>query len=298
MLVKSSKKKSSVIIGTHEVTISNSGKIFWKEEIITKGELIEYYQEICPIILPYIKNRPQSLHRFPDGISGKSFYQKDVSHLNLPKWIKTKNIHASSSEKSTKYLVCDNCESVIYMINLGCIEIHPWSSKIDHLNYPDWITIDLDPFDVSFRTVVTVAIELNKLLTELKIKSFCKTSGASGMHIYIPLHQSLNYEEAKKTAYHYAMLLHEKFPDITSLERIPAKRKGKVYLDYLQNNKGQTLAAPYSVRPFPNAPVSAPLYWDEIDDNLDKNQFTIKTMLNRINKTGDVWKDFFNTKNS
>ena len=279
-------------IGNRELKISNPDKLFWPEDKITKLDLVNYYIDICQYILPFVKDRPQTLHRYPDGYSGKSFYQKDVGKLKLPEWIKTKKIKSTSSKKTTEYLICDSCESLIFMVNLGCIEIHPWISRVGSLNYPDWIVFDLDIQETEFENVIIVAKGLNDLLKKHGIKSFCKTSGANGLHIYIQNKNNLKYKEAKDFAFNYAKMLNSKFPDLTSLVRNPALREKKIYIDYLQNSRGKTMAAPYSVRPFKGAPVSIPLSWNEISTNFNKDSFNLKTVPKRLQKSGEIWSDF------
>lgn len=276
------------------VPISNPEKIFWGEEQITKGDLIDYYRKISPYILPYIINKPQSLHRFPDGYKGKSFYQKNTSNLKLPTWIKTTKIKSLHNQKFTKYLVCDSSETLIYMINLGCIEIHPWASKIKKIDYPDWIVFDLDPIETDFKNTVKVALSLREMLSYDKWESYCKTSGFRGIHIFVPTKNKFKYESAKEIAKQYAIKLHLSVPEITSLNRNPQKRVGKVYIDYLQNSRGQTVAAPYSVRPNKKANVSTPLLWKEVNEKLDPKIFTLRTIMKRLEIYGDVWKEILN----
>ena len=289
-------KNKIIKIGTHQLSISNYNKFFWSQIEITKGDLISYYLDFWPYILPFVKDKPQSLHRFPDGYSGKNFYQKNVSRLHLPLWIKTLQVESITEKKTTKYLVCDTCESLIFMINLGCIEVNPWHSKTDSLNYPEWTVIDLDPLETPFNHLIQVALTTHQVLNEAGIRSYCKTSGASGLHIYIPLKQKITYQQSKDFAKHLAVQVHNLLPELTSLERKPAKRKGKVYLDYLQNSMGQTLAAPYSVRPTKEATISTPLAWGEVNENLNTKNFTIKTIKERVKKHHEVWNNFFNSK--
>ncbi len=175
------------------------------------------------------------------------------------------------------------------MANLGCIEINPWNSRIGKIQDPDWVVIDLDPNGIAFKEVIKTALSVKETLDDLEIASYCKTSGASGLHIYIPLEAKYDYDTAKNFAELIAHLVNEKLPSITSIIRSPSKRKKKVYLDFLQNRRGQTLAAPYSVRPQPGATVSTPLLWSEVNEKLDPTKFTIRNMLERIDKKGDLW---------
>ncbi len=265
-------------------------KIFWPAEKFTKGDLIEYYRQTAKYILPYLKDRPQSLNRHPNGIAGKSFFQKDVSALRLPEGIKAKTLRSESEGRTIKYLICQDEDSLLYLANLGCIEINPWNSRIQSPDKPDYAVIDLDPEDAPFANVVSAALAVKKILDAAGVESFCKTSGATGLHIYIPLGAKYNYKEAKEFARFIAVWTNKKLPEITSLERSPAKRKGKIYLDYLQNRRGQTLACAYSVRPLPGAPVSTPLKWNEVKPGLNPKKFTMKNTLARIKKVGDLWK--------
>lgn len=279
----------SMKVGQTTVKLTNQDKLYWPEDKITKGDLIDYYSDVADIMLPYLKDRPQSMHRFPSGIHGQSFFQKDVDRELTPLWVRTEIIYSESNEEHIDYLVCDDKATLLYMANLGCIEINPWNSRAKHLEYPDWMVIDLDPEEISFKEVVKAALATKKVLDDLGIESYCKTSGATGLHVFVPLAAEYDYEVVKHFAHLVASYVHKLLPATTSLERSPSKRKRKVYLDFLQNRKGQTLAAPYSVRPRPGATVSTPLEWKEVNARLDPARFTIKTMRKRIDAKGDLW---------
>ncbi|HVO72781.1 MAG TPA: DNA ligase D [Ignavibacteriaceae bacterium] len=281
-------KETNLYINGKKVKVLNLEKIFWPEEGYTKGDLIEYYRKISKYILPYLKGRPESLNRHPNGIDEKSFYQKDVSQLTAD-WLETAEIYSESNKKNVEYFICSDEASLIYMANLGCIEINPWFSRIQSVDNPDYAVIDLDPVDISFEEVIKTAVVAKEVLDKGKIKSFCKTSGATGMHIYIPLKAKYNYEIASNFTHLICRIINGRIPKITSLERNPQKRKGKVYLDYLQNRAGQTLAAPYSLRPRKGAPVSAPLMWDEVKPGLYPEKFNIKSIFKRLEKIGDIF---------
>lgn len=277
-----------VRIGNKKLQLTNLNKVYWPKEKYTKGDLINYYNSISKYILPYLKDRPESLNRFPSGINGPSFYQKNVGEMP-PEWIETREIFSDHNNGYINYLICQDKATLIYMANLGCIEINPWFSSIKHLQNPDFFAIDLDPEEISFDKVIESALAVKEVLDKAKIKSYIKTSGATGLHIYIPLKARYDFETAKEFALVIAQLTHELVPGITSLERSPSKRKKKVYLDYLQNRKGQTLAAPYSVRPKPMATVSTPLNWKEVKQGLSPQDFTIKTICKRLDKLGDLF---------
>ncbi len=277
-------------VGKTILKLTNQNKIYWPDEKITKGDLVNYYSDISDIILPYLKDRPQSLHRFPNGIKDAGFYQKDLDTAKVPRWLHTEKVYSESNKEYIDYLICNDKATLIYMANLGCIEMHPWSSRIQKPENPDWLVIDLDPEDIAFKEVVRAAQETKKLFDSLEIDSYCKTSGSTGLHVYIPLAAKYDYDIAKNFAQLVAQKVNEVLPSTTSVLRMPAKRKKKVYLDFLQNRRGQTLAAPYSVRPKPGATVSTPLLWSEVNTKLDVSKFTIKTIFKRLDKVGDLWK--------
>ncbi|RJQ37699.1 DNA ligase D [Candidatus Microgenomates bacterium] len=286
---KKSEDKKTVIIDNKTLELTNLNKVFWPKEGYTKKDLINYYEKISSFILPYLKDRPESLHRFPNGIEGESFFQKNVDSL-FPKWIKTINIYSESEKKEIKYLLCQDKATLIYLANLGCIEINPWNSRTKNLNKPDYLVIDLDPEDISFDYVTKTAKTARNVLEKIGIKSYCKTSGARGMHIYIPLEAKYTYSQVRSFAKILVTIIHQNIPDFTSILRNPKDRQGKVYLDYLQNNKAQTLAAPYCIRPKQGAPVSTPLSWEEVKKGLNPQNFTIKTVFQRLDKIGDIFK--------
>jgi bifunctional non-homologous end joining protein LigD len=281
-------KDGSISIDGRTVKLTNLSKIYWPDEKITKRELVTYYHEIAPFILPYLKDRPQSLNRHPNGIDGESFYQKDIEHH--PEWVKTVPVRSESQQdKETNFLLCQDAATLVYMANLGCIEINPWSSRLGMLEQPDFFVIDLDPEDIAFEAVVDAALAVRKVLAAAGAENYCKTSGKTGLHVYVPLGGCCTYDQARQFAEIIARLAHRELPKTTSLERNPARRQKRVYLDFLQNRRGQTLAAPYSVRPHPGATVSTPLRWEEVQHGLDPSEFTIRTIGKRLEKTGDLW---------
>jgi bifunctional non-homologous end joining protein LigD len=287
-LVLPNEKEKIAILEGHDLKLTNLDKIFWPKEKITKGDLINYYYRMEEYIMPYLIDRPQSLNRYPNGIEGKSFYHKNMGE-HIDKWIKTfERLSDSSGPKN--FLICTNIASLIYMVNLGCIEINPWHSRIQKPNNPDWCVIDLDPGEIAFEKVIETALVVKKVLDSLQISSFPKTSGSTGIHIYIPLGGKYNYEQSKQLAELIANVVHDELPAITSLVRSPQKRMDKIYLDYLQNRPIQTICSPYSVRPKPGATVSTPLHWDEVRKGLKTSDFTIKNIFERLKSEGDIFK--------
>jgi bifunctional non-homologous end joining protein LigD len=273
----------------HELKFTNLSKIFWPAEKITKRDLINYYYNVAPFILPYLKNRPQSLNRHPNGINGKSFYQKDVTG-KAPNWIKTFLYHSEGDNRDKHFMVCTDEASLLYMATLGCIELNPWHSRIQSPDKPDWCIIDLDPAKNNFDKVIEAALVTRDILESLGIPSFPKTSGSTGMHIYIPLGAKYTFEQSKEFARVIVTMVHNEIPRFTSIERVVKNRGGKMYLDFLQNRDQATIAAPYSARPKPGATVSMPLHWHEVKKGLKMKDFHIFNAMERLKSEGDIFK--------
>ncbi len=277
-------------IGKVSLHLTNQDKIYFPEDGITKGAIVNYYNEIAEFILPYLKDRPQSMNRFPNGINEKNFYQKDVDIEKIPSWLKTHKIYSESNDEYIDYLLCNDKATLLYMANLGCIEINPWNSTVKNIENPDWLVIDLDPDTNDFKQVVQTARVVKEIMDTMEVECYCKTSGATGLHIYVPLINKYSYNTVKIFAELIANAVTLRLPYFTSTERAIKKRPHKIYIDALQNRHGQTLAAPYSVRPRIGATVSTPLEWDEVNEKLSPSQFTINNMLKRLDKKGDIWK--------
>lgn len=277
-------------INGHVLKLTHLDKVYFPEDGITKDDIIDYYRKISRYILPYLKNRPESLNRHPNGIHQPGFYQKNMDVEQIPDWLHTEKQYSKSNDADLDYLLCNDEATLVYMANLGCIELNPWHSSYDQPDYPDYMIMDLDPGEIGFDKVVETALTIRDLCTELGIDCFCKTSGATGLHIYLPLRKRYTYDEIKLFAELLATATHNRLPETTSIERTVSKRKDKIYVDFLQNRKGQTIAAPYSARPKPGATVSTPLRWDEVNEHLDPKAFTIFTIHERLEQTGDLWK--------
>ncbi len=284
--------EKSVTLNGKTLKLTNLDKLYWKKENYTKRDLLNYYYDIASYMLPYMKNRPQSLNRHPNGINGMSFFQKNVQG-KVADWIETFEEYSESTNETVHYFVCTNEASLIYLANLGCIEMNPWHSTTIKPDNPDYCLIDLDPHEIGFDKVIESAQAVKKVLDDLKIPCWCKTSGASGLHICIPLGAKYNYDQSRQLAELIANLVHHEIPSFTSVERSPSKRRKKVYLDYLQNSKGQTVACVYSARPRPGATVSTPLFWEEIKKGLSPSNFTIKNILERLKTEGDIFKPVY-----
>ncbi len=280
--------KKQIVLNGIALELSNLDKVFWPEDGYTKGDMLEYYRDVASLMVPYLKDRPESMHRFPNGIYGDRFYQKDVDG-KFPDWIETALLRSDSEDKDIRYLLCQNEAALIYIVNLGCIEINPLHVRVQSLDNPDYLVLDIDPLDMGFDRVVEAALATRAVLETAGAHSFCKTSGATGLHIYVPVGARYTTDQVVQFANLVNLLVCERLPETTSIERSPERREKKVYLDYLQNRRGQTLAAAYCIRPRKGAPVSAPLRWSEVNRKLNPLNFNIMTMRKRLDGVGDLW---------
>lgn len=279
-------KEKSQIAG--EAPLTNLDKIYFPDDGYTKGDVIEYYRQVAPYILPYLKDRPESLNRHPNGIKQPGFYQKDLTG-HIPRWFQTEKIHSESSGKTIAYALIQDERSLLYCANLGCIELNPWFSRRTKLDKPDFLVIDLDPDENPFAHVVEVALAFHEVLNAIQAPNFVKTSGATGIHIGVPTGAKYDFDTVRDFAQKVCEFVHVQFPDTTSLHRNPNRRRGKIYLDYMQNRRGQTLAAPFCIRPRPGAPVSMPVMWKEVKKLIKPEQFNIENAPSRIAKFVDPW---------
>jgi bifunctional non-homologous end joining protein LigD len=265
------------------ISFSNLKKIYWPAERYTKGDMIDYYRAVSRWILPYLRNRPVVMTRFPDGIDGKSFYQKDAPEF-APEWMRTVRIWSEDTQREIRYFVCDDEESLLYVANLGTIPLHIWASRVGSLELCDWCVLDLDPKEAPFSDVIRCANALRALCESVGLPSYIKTTGKTGLHIMLPLGRQCTYAQSRTLGELLARVVLRDLKDIATITRHVTKRGDKVYLDYLQNRHGQTIVAPFSVRPLPGATVSMPLLWDEVNDSLDPRAFTIKTAIERMER--------------
>jgi len=280
----------------HELMITNVSKVYWPKRGITKGDVIDYYNSVYPYIIPYLKDRPESLKRNPNGITDKGFFQKDAGQA-APAWVKHIPLYSEGAQKDIDYIICNDKATLFYLNNLGCIELNPWNSRIKSLDKPDYLVMDIDPSEANtFDQVIEAALAVKEVLDQAGAAGYCKTSGATGLHIYVPLHAQYDYEHARSFAEIIARLAEEKLPRTTTTERSLSKRKDRIYLDYLQNKKGQTLAVAYSLRPVEAATVSTPLHWKEVRPGLHPSDFTLGTMAKRLAKTGDIFANVLKEK--
>ncbi|MEJ7829444.1 MAG: DNA ligase D, partial [Segetibacter sp.] len=288
--VVNNEKEKIYKTGKAELKTTNRTKVFFPEDAVTKGDVIDYYEKMADVILPYIKDRPESLFRTPNGINQKGFFHKDAGD-EAPSWVKHIELYSESTNKDIDYILCNDKPTLMYLANLGCIEINPWHSRVKSLDKPDYLIIDIDPSDHNtFDQVVDAANVVKGILDQAGAFSICKTSGASGLHIYVPLGAKYSYDQAKDFAYLICMMANQIIPDFTTLERSLSKRsKSQIYMDYLQNRKGQTIACVYSIRPKKGATISTPLDWSEVKEGLDPKNFNIHTIAGRIKGKGDLF---------
>lgn len=280
--------KGQVTIESREFALSNLDKILWPEDGYKKAELIHYYVQIAPFLLPHLQGRPLVLTRYPDGIAGKSFYQKNAPDY-LPEWIRTHAWYSADSDRDIRFIVAEETATLAWLANQACIEMHPWLSSISSLDYPDFAVLDLDPSPGSrYQDVIHIALVIKQLLDSLGLRSYPKTSGSLGLHIYVPLEPRYPYKEVRRFAQAIAAMVTEVLPDTATVERSVNRRGTKVYVDYLQNVIGKTLTSVYSVRPRQGAPISTPLHWEEVSRVMPAD-FTIKTVLPRVREQGDLF---------
>lgn len=278
--------EQTVMIHQNRIPVTNLDKLFWTAEGITKADIMKYYAAVWPFLEPHLKDRPVSLVRYPEGVSGKFFYQKDVP--DPPDWVAT--LPLASEDRVINYCLINNLETLIWSVNLGCIEVHPWLSQLPELENPTYVIIDLDPMaPADFNDTVRVAQLFKALLDELKLRTFPKISGATGIHIYLPLRPIYSFRQTSIFVKHLGELIIHTYPDLATNERKVAARAGKVYIDHLQNLKGKTIASVYSLRPFRGAPVAMPVEWKELPDS-HPAMFTIETAMKRLNHKGDLFR--------
>ena len=288
--------------GKRVLRLSNLEKPFWPEEGITKGDLLAFYRDVAPVLVPHLKDRPFTMKRYPDGWQGKHFFQKDAPR-GMPDWIPTVEIEVTTREKPRQRrkiqapLVNDEL-ALLWMVNMGCIDLNTWYSRVDKLDRPDWVLFDLDPSDdVGFDETVQVALLVKEALDALGLESFCKTSGADGIHVLVPIARRHTYEDTRQFAEIVAGALASTHRGLVTTEWTKAKRRG-VLIDANQNGEGKTIASAYSVRPKEGAPVSTPLRWNEVDESLDPGAFTMDVVRKRIEEHGDLFAGVLNTKQS
>ncbi len=280
--------------GNYTVILSNIDKPLLGS--YTKGDIIDYYAAMAPRMIPYLKNHPLMMQRFPEGLTGQSFYQKDISQY-FPEWIKKVRIEKTGGFYNA--VLCQNQATLVYLANQACITPHLWLSRYDKLSVPDRIIFDLDPSGHDFSHVRKVALSLKELFDILGLHSFVMTSGSKGLHLYLPLKRSVTFDTSKEFAQRCAQIIVKKHPDFSTLEVRKLKRGHKVFIDILRNQQGATAVAPYALRAYPNAPIAIPLFWKELEDeSLTSQKYTLANIRERLMSQEDPWEDFFTQSQS
>ncbi len=274
--------------------LSNLNKVYYPESGITKREVLAYYFRIAGKILPFLADRPMVLRRYPDGIAGEAFFQKDAGE-SYPEWMETAEVDSEHLGKTIRFFLCNDVSALLYLTNLGCLDHNPWPSRRDDLEHPDYLFFDLDPVEgTDFSVTVEVARKLQQKLGALGLEVFPKTSGADGMHLWLPLEREYTYEQTRTFAEIMARLVAAENPKLVTMERVVSKRpKGKVLIDSVQNAFGRPLASPWSLRAKPKAPLSAPLWPEELKRGLKPEKFNVRSIFARLKKEGDPWEKFW-----
>ena len=273
-----------------EVIVTNPDKVFFPEKGLTKDDLVRYYERVAQWMLPYLQNRPLVLTRFPDGIHGKSFYQRDAPDF-VPDWVKRTSLWTQTEDRDISYFMVDDAPALKYLANMGAIPVHVWHSRIDSLERPDWCVLDLDPKEAPFEDVIEVAREIRNLLEEIELPGYLKTSGASGLHILLPMARHLTHDQSRSFAELLARVIVARRPEICTVVRAVRERSSKVYIDYMQNRHGQLIAAPFSARAEAAASVSMPVKWSELNGRLKNANYHIENALRRLRRVGDPMRD-------
>ncbi|HEY7536847.1 MAG TPA: DNA ligase D [Gaiellaceae bacterium] len=288
--------------GRRELQLGNLDKVFWPEEEITKGDLLDYYAAVAPVLVPHLRTRPFTMRRYPDGIEGKAFFQKDAP-VHMPEWIPTYRALVSTRDRPARrkwvdFPIVNDELALLWMVNMGCIDMNTWYSRIDRPDRPDFVLFDLDPtFEVPWSQTIAVALLVKELLDALALESFPKTSGGKGFHVLVPLDRRSTYDDARTFAEHVAAAIERAQPKLATTQWSKARRRG-VLIDANQNGEGKTIASAYSVRPRPGAPVSTPLRWDEVGPDLDPAGFTMAAVLERVERLGDLYAPLSSTRQS
>jgi len=291
LALKNPKGDLILAVDGQNVSLTSLDRVYWPDEKITKFDLLRYYIEISPYLLPYLKDRPAILQRWPRGVNAPMFFQQDLE--SAPPFVKTVRL-TNQEGRELDYAIYTTTASLLHLVNLGTIEQHPWHSTVKKLSHPDWIALDLDPKKAPWENVLEVALVTKKVCDEIGLKAFPKTSGSSGIHIYLPLKPTNDYERAAKFARLLAGEVAQRVPKIATVERSLAKRKhDQVYVDWMQNARGKSLASVYTTRAKPKATVSMPVTWNQIEKGVKISDFTLKNVPALCRKAGDVWADFF-----
>ncbi len=275
-----------------KVSFTNLEKVLYPDLELKKSKVIEYYIRVAPRMLGFLKNRVIVMNRYPDGIDKEGFYEKDAP-MGVPPWVETFNIYSETAQREINYVVCNNLDTLIWMVNLAALEINITLSTIDNYDAPDFVLFDIDPEPpCSFDDVVDIALLLKEKLDELNFRSFVKTSGKKGLHVVLPIINNYNFKQTREFVHQFGKFLARESELVVSEFR-NSRDPGTIFIDYLQNTRGKTMIAPYSLRAQPDAPVSTPLEWKELKKGLRPEEFNIFTVLKRKN---DPWEGLLESK--
>lgn len=283
-------------VGREQVSVTSLDRIYWPDEKLTKFDLLSYYLKVADYIMPFLRDRPAILQRWPRGIKAPMFFQQDLD--TAPEFIKTASL-INQEGRQLDYGVYTTVASLLHFVTLGTIEQHPWHSTVKKLDKPDWIAIDLDPKSAPWENVLQVALLVKEVADEIGLRAFPKTSGSSGIHIYVPLKPANGYDKVAEFARLFASEVARRAPQIATIERTIAKRKStQVYVDWMQNARGKSLASAFTARAKPKATVSMPLTWKQISRGVRISDFTITNVPELLKKKGDAWAEFFDARQS
>jgi bifunctional non-homologous end joining protein LigD len=283
------KAEVTLTIGGRSLKFTNLNKVFYPADGFTKRDVINYYHDVAPLLVPHLSGRPLSLKRYPNGIHSDYFFQKNTP-ASFPDWMRTEEIQESEDSAAKRFAICDDVATLVYLANLGCIDQNPWYSRAGTLEYPDFIVLDLDPFHCGFDRIVEAAQLVRRKLDDLELEGYPKTTGGDGMHIYIPIEPQYTYEQARTFAEIIARLAIAERPELFTLPRAVASReKGRVYFDTMQLGWSKTISAPYVLRAHDRAPVATPLRWSEVRPGLSPQDFTLANVRGRFQQLGDIF---------
>lgn len=283
----------TVNVGGRSIKVSNPGKIFYPRDKITKRMLVQYYVKVSGYMLPHIKDRPLTMHRFPAGVDREGFYQKEAPHY-FPEWIQRYRA-VNKTGGDTTYPLCNDAESLAYIAEQGCVTLHVWLSRVDKPDQPDKIVFDLDPPGPEFQPARIAALLLKEFLDKLELSCYVMTTGSRGLHVVLPLKRQYSFEQTRRFAQRVGKILSKKYPDHITVEPRKEKRQGRLYLDTTRNSYGQTSVAPYSLRAKNQAPVATPIEWRELDNSsLNAQSYSIKNIFSKLRREGDPWRNIYN----
>ncbi len=278
-------------VGSHTVELSSTEKVMFPDDGITKGDVIDYYERMAETMLPYMTARPVTMHRFPNGVDAGGFYQKEAPNY-FPDWIERVLIDVEGEEQQQEQITCENAATLVYLANQGCITPHIWLSRVDKLNHPDRLIFDLDPSADNFKLVLQAAHDLRAILEEVNLASYLMTTGSRGLHVVVPLDRSADFDTVRTFSHDLASVLAARHPERLTTEQRKAKRRGRLFLDYLRNAYAQNSVAPYSLRAKPGAPVATPIEWGELSDSkLDSRRYNLQNIFRRLGQMPDPWQE-------